>query len=126
MEAPSPYSTPNRSVSPSKGVSMTALESSTPSIFRSLAEVFGNAVPQAHIGLGIDGWPNILDDADSEFENGKALRTTGFILQYLRQKSPVILVPATKILADGSRDGKLSTHFPNSAGHTTESQLKHA
>ena len=81
-------------------------------MFRSLAEVFGNVTPQEHIGIGIDGWPKILENAESDSETGKALRTVVSILQYLKEKSPVILVPATKILADGSRHGKLCVNLP--------------
>lgn len=105
---------------------MTALMSSTPSMFRSLADVFENVVPQEYTGPGFDGWPKILDDADSDFENGKALRTVVSILQYLKEKSPVVLVPATKILADGSRHGKLFVNLLTLARTMTENQLKHA
>lgn len=108
MEAPSPNSSPDESAFSSSGEGMTALMSSTPSMFRSLADVFENVVPQESTGRGFDGWPKILDDADSDFGNGKALRTVVLILQYLKERLSLTLVPATKILADGSRHGK---HF---------------
>ena len=110
MEVPSPNSSRDGSLLSSNEEAMTAIElpkSSTPSMFRSLADVFENAVPQEYTGPGFDGWPKILDDAGSDFENDKALRTVVSILQYLKEESPVTLVPATKILADGSRQGKL-------------------
>lgn len=124
MEVPSLISTPDGSVSPSNGDGFTALASSTPAMFRSLAEVFGSVVPQEQIDLGIEGWPKVLENADSDFDIGKALRTVVSILQYLKETSSVILVPATKILADGSRHGTYSTNLLNLAKTTIESQLK--
>ena len=76
-------------------------------MFRSLSDVFENNVPREYTGLGLDGWPKLLESADSGFETGRALRAVVSILQYVKEKSPVTLVPTTKILADGSRHGKL-------------------
>lgn len=64
-------------------------------------------MPWEKTGLGFDGWPKLLERADSGFGTGKALRTVVSILEYLEQSSPVSLALATKLLADGSRYGKL-------------------
>ena len=111
MDTPSPYQTPDGSGCPSAGESVTGLELSKPSMFRSLSDIFGNVVPQEYNGLGFDGWPALLERAESDFENGKALRTVVSVLQYLKEKSPVTLISATKFLADGSRQGKLLFEF---------------
>lgn len=65
-------------------------------------------MPRDHTGLSFDDWPAMLERADAGLETGKALRAVVLILQYLRQKSPAKVIPATKILADGSRYGKLA------------------
>ena len=78
-----------------------------PMMFGYLSDVFGKVVPREQMGLGFDGWPMFLERADSGFETNKALQAVVSILEYLSQNSPVSLVAATKILADGSRNGKL-------------------
>ena len=85
---------------------MALLDLPQPPMFRLLSDVFGNALPRERTGLDFDGWPELLERADSGVEIGRALRATVSILQYLKEKSPVTLAPATKILADGSRHGK--------------------
>lgn len=104
MEAPPPPSSAEGSPSPSTGESTTELElSQTPPMFRSLSEVFQSVVPWEKTGLDFDGWPKLLERADSGFGTGKALRTVVSVLEYLEQSSPVSLALATKLLADGSR-----------------------
>lgn len=105
MDAPPPPSTHEESESLPSGESMAHLRQSQLSFFGPLSVVFGDIVPRQHVGLAFDGWPKMLELANSGFETGKALRTVVFILQYLKERSPETLVPATKILADGSRNG---------------------
>ena len=86
-------------------------------MFPSLSEIFRSVVPGGLTGLGFNGWPKLLERADSGLEIGEALRAVVSVLEYLKRSSPVSLVPATKILADGSRYGKL---FQSSSdGRTT-------
>lgn len=80
-------------------------------MFLLLSNIFENVVPRETTGLGFDGWPAIFERADAGFEIDKALRAVASILQYLQEKSPATLVPATKVLADGSRYGKLVIAF---------------
>ncbi|CAD6566316.1 MAG: hypothetical protein ASARMPREDX12_008176 [Alectoria sarmentosa] len=72
-------------------------------MFRLLSDTFENVVPRDRTGLGFDEWPAMLNRADAGLEIGKALRAVVSILQYLQEKSLATLVPATKVLADGSR-----------------------
>lgn len=92
------------------------LDMSQPSMFRSLSDAFGNVVPWEYTGLGSNEWPKLLDRADSGFEKDKALQAVVSILQYLEQNSPVTLVTATEMLADGSRKGKLLIDFQAVSG----------
>lgn len=103
MESPSPMSTVEDSPSPSTGEFAPQLESATPPMFPLLSSIFENVVPRETIGLGFDEWPTLLARADAGLETAKALRAVVSILQYLHEKSPATLVPATKVLADGSR-----------------------
>ena len=83
---------------------MAQLELSHLSVFRSLTDVLGGIVPQ---DSGFDGWPHMSERAGSGLETDEALRAVVSILQYLELESPATLVPATKVLADASRSGKL-------------------
>ena len=96
---------------------MAQLDVSRPLMFGYLADVFGNIVPRENTGLGFDGWPILLERADSRFEMNKALQAIVSILKYLENTSPMSLVAATKILADGSRLGKLLFNFQAVAGN---------
>ena len=78
------------------------------SMFRSLSDVFANVVPRECTGSGFEEWPKLLKRADSGHEADNALQAVVSILRYLEQSSPITLVAVTKVLADGSRYGKLS------------------
>ena len=104
-------------MSSSLGEDTAQLDISQPLMFGCLSDVFGKVVPREQTGLGIDGWPMLLERADSGFERNKALQVVVSILKYLEQNSPVSLVAATKILADGSRLGKLLLNFQAVAGN---------
>ena len=93
------------------GESTAQLDMSQPLMFGYLSDIFDNVVPRGQIGLGFDGWPMLLERADSGLEMYKALQAVVSVLEYLEQYSPVSLVAATKILADGSRHGKLLLDF---------------
>ncbi|KAF6221887.1 hypothetical protein HO133_001855 [Letharia lupina] len=108
MEDRPPIITVKDSPSPSTGEVTPQLESTKPQMFRFLSNIFEVIVPRDHTGSGFDEWPAFLERADGGLEIGKALRTVVSILQYLREKSPAIIAPATKVLADGSRYGKLA------------------
>lgn len=110
MEASPRASTMEESVSSSAGESTAQLNLTQPPMFRSLSDVFGNVVPRELTGIGENEWPNLLERADSGVETDKALQAVASILQYLEESSPVTLVAATKVLADGSRYGKLITN----------------
>lgn len=116
MKASSSASTTEESVSSSIEENTAQLDMSQPSMFRSLSDAFGNVVPWEYTGLGSNEWPKLLDRADSGFEKDKALQAVVSILQYLEQNSPVTLVTATEILADGSRKGKLLIDFQAVSG----------
>ena len=77
------------------------------SMFRSLSDVFANVVPLECTGSGFEEWPKLLKRADSGYEADNALQAVVSILRYLEQSSPITLVAVTKVLADGSRYGKL-------------------
>ena len=111
-------------MSSSLGEDTAQLDISQPLMFGYLSDVFGNVVPREQTGLGIDGWPMLLERADSGFERNKALQVVVSILEYLEQNSPVSLVAATKILADGSRLGKLLLNFQAVAGNHQSTWLK--
>lgn len=108
MEDRPPIITVKDSPSPSTGEVTPQLESTKPQMFRFLSNIFETIVPRDHTGSGFDEWPAFLERADGGLEIGKALRTVVSILQYLRENSPAIIAPATKVLADGSRYGKLA------------------
>lgn len=108
MEDRPPIITVKDSPSPSTGGVTPQLESTKPQMFRFLSNIFKVIVPRDHTGSGFDEWPASLERADGGLEIGKALRAVVSILQYLREKSPAIIAPATKVLADGSRYGKLA------------------
>ena len=82
-----------------------------PRMFTLLSNIFEDVVPRDHNGLGFDDWPTVFEHAHAGFELGKALRAVVSILRYLQEKSPVIITPTTKVLADGSRYGKLVIHM---------------
>ena len=107
MELPPPVSALEDSPPPSTGEFISQPDSPNPQMFRLLSDTFENVVPRDRTGLGFDGWPAMLNRADAGLEIGKALRVVVSILQYLQGKSLATLVPATKVLADGSRYGKL-------------------
>ena len=107
------------SVSSSTGESTAQLQLTQPPMFRSLSDVFGNVVPPELTGIGVNEWPNLLERADSGVETDKALQAVVSILQYLEESSPVTLVAATKVLADGSRYGKLIMTFQAVTGTST-------
>ena len=108
MEPPPPNLDVEDPPSTSTGESTPQPGSARPQMFRSLSNIFETIVPRDHTGLDFDDWPAMLERADAGLETGKALRAVVLILQYLRQKSPATIIPATKILADGSRYGKLA------------------
>ena len=95
-----------------------------PLMFGYLSDVFGKVVPREQTGLGFDGWPTLLERADSGFEMNKALQAVVSMLEYLERNSPVSLVAATKILADGSRNGKLLLDFQAVTSNCQSTQLK--
>ena len=86
---------------------MSSLAEESTVMFRDLADVFWKALPREYINFGYDDWPKLLEHADFGFEIDKALEVVVSILRYLEQSSPAALVAATKLLADGSRDGTL-------------------
>ena len=104
---------PNVDISPptSPGELMPQPGSARPQMFRLLFNVFKDTVPQDYICSGFDEWPAILERADDGLETEKGLRVVVAILQYLREKSPATVIHTTKILADGSRYGKLAIFF---------------
>ena len=104
-------------MSSSFGEDTAQLHISQPLMFGYLSDVFGSVVPREQTGLGFDGWPILLERADSGLEMNKALQAIVSILEYLEQISPVSLVAATKILADGSRFGKLVLDFQAVTGN---------
>ena len=108
MEPPPPISTVVIPQSTSIEEYTSQPGSARPQMFRVLSSIFENVVPRDHTGSGFDEWPSILERADDGLETSKALRAVFLILQYLRDKSPATVVPATKALADGSRYGKLA------------------
>ena len=77
-------------------------------MFPLLSDTFEDVVPRDHNGLGFDDWPTVFEHAHAGFELGKALRAVVSILRYLHEKSPVTIIPTTKVLADGSRYGKFA------------------
>ena len=107
MEAPQSASDTEESVSSSTEDNTAHPSLAVPPIFRSLSNVFENVVPQKSTGLGSQEWPNLLEHADSGLETDKALQAVVSILQYLEHNSPATLVSATRVLADGSRYGKI-------------------
>ena len=109
METSPLASNSDESVSSSTGEGTAGHTLSQASMFRSLSDVFENVVPQETTGFGFDEWPKLFERAHSGFEMDKALQAVVSILQYMEQSSPVALVAATKVLADGSRYGKLLT-----------------
>lgn len=116
MEASLSASATEESVSSSTEGDTAELDTSQPSMFRSLSDALGNVVPWEYAGLGSHEWPKLLDHADSGFETDKALQAVVSILQYLEQSSPATLVNVTEILADGSRKGKLLINFQAVSG----------
>ena len=116
METPQSASDTEESVSSSFGEDTAQLNIPQPLMFGHLSDAFGKVVPREQTGLGFDGWPILLERADSGFEMNKALQAVVSVLEYLEQNSPVSLVAATKILADGSRLGKLLSVFQAVAG----------
>ena len=107
METPQSTSDAEGSMSSPSGESTAQLDMSQPLMFGYLSDLFGNVVPREQIGLGFDGWPTLLERADSGLEMHKALQAVVSVLEYMEQNSPMSFVAATKILADGSRHGKL-------------------
>lgn len=107
MEPPPPIKIVNVLPSHSTREDTPQPEPARPQMFRFLSNIFEKVVPPDHTGSGFDGWPATLGRADAGLEIGKALRTVVSILQHLQEESPATLVPATKVLADGSRYGKL-------------------
>lgn len=93
------------------GESTAQLEMPQLLMFSYLSDIFGIVVPREQTGLGFDGWPMLLERAESGVEMNKALQAVVSVLEYLEHHSPVTLVAATKILADGSRLGKLLLGF---------------
>lgn len=116
MEASPPASNTEEFVSSSNLENTAKSDMSPLSMFRSLSDAFGNVVPGEYTGLGSNEWPKLLERADSGLETDKALQAVVSILQYLEQSSPVTLVTATEILADGSRKGKLLLNFQAVSG----------
>ncbi len=108
MEPPHPISTVEDLKSSSTEEYIPQPGLARPQMFRYLSSIFENVVPRDHTGSGFDEWPSMLERADDGLETSKALRAVVLILQYLREKSPATIVPATKALADGSRYGKLA------------------
>ena len=119
MEATPPASTTGDLVPSPAGESTAQLNLTQPPMFRSLSDVFGNVVPRGLTGFGDNEWPNLLERADSGFEKDKALQAVVSILQYLEKSSPMTLVAATEVLADGSRYGKPITNFQAATGTST-------
>lgn len=112
MEPPPPIKIVDVLPSHSTREDTPQLESARPQMFRFLSNIFEKVVPPDHTGSGFDEWPATLGRADAGLEIGKALRAVVSILQYLQEESPATLVPATKVLADGSRYGKLLITVP--------------
>lgn len=107
MELSPPTSTAENSPSPSTEDFAPLLGSARPQMFPVLSNIFKSVVPREHNDWSFDEWPELLEHADAGVEIGKALRAVVSILEYLRKKSPATVVPATKVLADGSRYGEL-------------------
>lgn len=108
MELPLPVSTVENLRSPCTGDSASQPGSIRPQMFRLLFNVFENVMPRDYTGSGLNEWPAILERADNGLDTNKALQALVSILQYLQEISPMSIALATKILADGSRYGKLA------------------
>ena len=114
---PQSTSDSEESMSSPSGESTAQLDVPQLLMFAYLSDIFGIVVPREQTDLGFDGWPMLLERAESGLEMNKALQAVVSVLDYLEQNSPVTLVAATKILADGSRLGKLLSDFQAVAGN---------